>query len=541
MTVPVAPGDIVAGRYRIERVLGQGGMGVVVAARHLQLGEPVAIKFPLTRSVNGRDMGARVVREGRAAARLRGEHVARVMDVGTLDSGDPFIVFELLRGSDLETTLEARGQLPLHEALEHVLQACEALAEAHAIGIVHRDLKPANLFLTKRPDGSPSIKIIDFGIAKARDADTEGAPAATESFMIFGTPLYMSPEQMRSSKDVDARSDIWSLGAVLHHLLAGKPPFPPKSLPEIYQLAQAGPPPIRSVRSDVPEAVEAALLRCMAASPADRFADVAELAEALAVVAPARAAVSAERARRILAAAESTRDGAPDPDRSSSGDLDAAAGDRSRAADGKPLGSSATEDPGSTDPAPLVGIAPTLEAGRAPRPGAPPAEPTSAAAQSIHSEPAQSTIAAVKIDVTSNGAAPRPRPSPALIAVAVVLALAAAVTVGLLARPDPSGAPVQAASGVTRAQDTTAIAAPARTDAPVTSSSLAAATPPAVVTVQGATSAVVTPSSAALPLGVSAPSPAAPAASTSRPKAPPRSTVTVPAGPAHAGPLDDPN
>ncbi|MFO0590756.1 MAG: serine/threonine-protein kinase, partial [Polyangiaceae bacterium] len=152
MDVPIAVGDTIAGRYRIERVLGRGGMGVVVAARHVHLGEAVAIKIPFARALMGRDLAARVLREGRAAARLRGEHIARVMDVGTLDSGEPFIVFELLRGGDLETALDARGTIPIGDALEYVLQACEGLAEAHALGIVHRDLKPANLFLTKRPD-----------------------------------------------------------------------------------------------------------------------------------------------------------------------------------------------------------------------------------------------------------------------------------------------------------------------------------------------------------------------------------------------------
>jgi serine/threonine-protein kinase len=293
---PVRSGDIVAGRYRVERVLGRGGMGVVVAARHVQLQELVAIKFPLPRVLARSDLAARVVREGQAAARLRGEHVARVLDVGTLETGEPFLVLEHLRGQDLGAVLRERGPLPVAGAVELVLQACEALAEAHSAGIVHRDIKPGNLFLTHRPDGSPSIKIIDFGVAK-----TESHGGLTSSGAVIGTPHYMSPEQMRDARDVDARADVWALGAVLFCLVTGKPPMSAPSVAEMYQLALRGAPRLRSVLASAPDELDEAIARCLSLSPEGRFPDVAALAAAIAPFGPAGARASAERCARILA------------------------------------------------------------------------------------------------------------------------------------------------------------------------------------------------------------------------------------------------
>jgi serine/threonine protein kinase len=172
MVAPIGVGDVLAGKYRVERVLGRGGMGVVVAARHLRLGERVAIKLPAARMIARGDTVARMVREGRAAMRIRSEHVARVYDAGTLETGEPYLVMEHLDGRALGAILAAEGPLPIEAAVEHVLQACEALAEAHALGIVHRDLKPSNLFLTRRADGSPVIKVIDFGFGVKAIADS---------------------------------------------------------------------------------------------------------------------------------------------------------------------------------------------------------------------------------------------------------------------------------------------------------------------------------------------------------------------------------
>src|SRR4051794_2316718 len=166
MSSPVNVGDILAGKYQVERVLGVGGMGVVVSAKHLTLGERVAIKFLLPQALARTDVVKRFLQEGQAAARLRSEHVARVHDVGTLEDGAPFLVMEYLDGHDISQVIRDKGPLSVESAVDYVLQACEALAEAHAIGIIHRDLKPSNLFLIKRLDGTPSIKLIDFGISK---------------------------------------------------------------------------------------------------------------------------------------------------------------------------------------------------------------------------------------------------------------------------------------------------------------------------------------------------------------------------------------
>src|SRR4051812_25861934 len=190
MASPVNVGDILAGKYEVERILGAGGMGVVVAAKHLQLGERVAIKFLLPSSLAREEVVSRFLREGRAAARLRSEHAARVFDVGTLEGGVPYLVMEYLDGKDLGVIFRSQGKMPIETAIEYVLQACEALAEAHSLGIVHRDLKPANLFLTTRPDGSPQIKVIDFGISKMVEEGTDGDVTATAVMM--GSPLYMS-------------------------------------------------------------------------------------------------------------------------------------------------------------------------------------------------------------------------------------------------------------------------------------------------------------------------------------------------------------
>mgnify|MGYP001062724726 FL=1 len=217
----VQPGDLLAGKYRIERVLGRGGMGVVVSAVHEALDERVALKFLLPEALANQEAVQRFLREARAAVKIRSEHVARVTDVGTLESGAPYMVMEYLDGVDLARYLESRGPLPVPEAVEYMLQACEALAEAHALGIVHRDLKPANLFRIERVDGTPSIKLLDFGISKVIAHQV----ALTQTSSMLGSPLYMAPEQMTSSKHVDARADVWALGIILFELVTGEPPF----------------------------------------------------------------------------------------------------------------------------------------------------------------------------------------------------------------------------------------------------------------------------------------------------------------------------
>ena len=202
---PVEVGEVVAGKYRVDRVLGTGGMGVVLAATQVDLDRRVAIKFLLPAALKNPEVVARFSREARSAAKIQSEHVARVIDVGVLPTGAPYMVMEYLDGSDLAQRISAGERLPLAEAVRYVLEACEALAEAHAAGIVHRDLKPANLFLARRPDRTSSVKVLDFGISKSPVGD--GGITSTQAVM--GSPLYMSPEQLVSAKRVDHRTDIW--------------------------------------------------------------------------------------------------------------------------------------------------------------------------------------------------------------------------------------------------------------------------------------------------------------------------------------------
>jgi serine/threonine-protein kinase len=275
----VVPGSIVAEKYRVEQILGRGGMGLVVRARHLQLGEEVALKFLHAARAFDAANKERFLREARAAVRIRSEHVARVFDVGTLPTGEPFMVMELLEGSDLHRLSRQRGPLPVPEAVEYLLQACRAIAEAHQLGIVHRDLKPANLFLTTRADGTPLLKVLDFGISKSIDgADT----SLTSTGDVLGSPLYMSPEQIRDARRVDPRSDIWALGTILYKLLAGVAPFAADTSAGTLARIIADPvPPLRNARADIPPAIEEAILRCLEKSPEKRFQRVDELARAL--------------------------------------------------------------------------------------------------------------------------------------------------------------------------------------------------------------------------------------------------------------------
>ncbi|HEX5100159.1 MAG TPA: serine/threonine-protein kinase [Polyangiaceae bacterium] len=301
---PVHEGQVLAGKYRVERVLGVGGMGVVVAALHLQLDERVALKFLLPEALNNPESVARFAREARAAVKIKSLHVARVSDVGTLETGAPYMVMEFLNGHDLSAVLRDRGPMAVADAVDYVLQACEALAEAHALGIVHRDLKPANLFMITGTDGAPCIKVLDFGISKLTTADSSGDYGMTSTQAIMGSPLYMSPEQMTSSRDVDGRSDIWSVGTILFELLTGRPPFLGDTMPQLCGLILQEPaPPPRALRADLPEGLSAVIMRCLEKRREIRFANVGELAQALAPFGTAQAARSSERISKVLSAA----------------------------------------------------------------------------------------------------------------------------------------------------------------------------------------------------------------------------------------------
>jgi serine/threonine protein kinase len=297
---PVQEGEILDGKYRVDRVLGVGGMGIVVAATHVALNQRVAIKFLLPAAIGNAQIIERFAREARAAVQIQSEHVARVIDVGTLPTGSPYMVMEFLEGTDLAEAVEKGGAMPVAQAVSYVLQACEALAEAHALGIVHRDLKPANLFLARRAGRDSIVKVLDFGISKMSE---KGPSGLTQTSAVMGSPFYMAPEQMMSSKDVDARSDIWALGIILYELLAGAPPFVADTMAEIvFMVTQRDAPPLGTKRADVPPALADVIARCMLREPAQRYANVAKLAAALAPFGPPRSDISVERISRVLGA-----------------------------------------------------------------------------------------------------------------------------------------------------------------------------------------------------------------------------------------------
>jgi serine/threonine-protein kinase len=277
-----SPGDILAGKYRIERMIGRGGMGAVYAAEHLLLNQRVAVKLLVGELVNSEEATHRFMNEARAAAKIQGDHVARVLDIAQLPSGAPYMVMEFLEGSDLSGLLKARGVLTVPEVVDYSLQALDALAQAHAAGIVHRDLKPANLFLAKRHDGSSVVKVLDFGISKNLTPMAGTPQGMTQTRALLGSPEYMSPEQLRTPRGVDARTDIWSLGVILYELLTGRMPFTGEAMGELFmQIMEANPAPVRSHRADIPAALETIVMRCLSRDPAARYQTVAELAAAL--------------------------------------------------------------------------------------------------------------------------------------------------------------------------------------------------------------------------------------------------------------------
>ena len=271
------PGDLIANKYRLGDEIGRGGVGVVYAADHVQLEHRVAVKF-LRVGVDDAKTVERFRREARAAARIRSEHVARVSDFGDHD-GSPYLVMEYLAGEDLECALATTGAFAMADAVHHVLQACEALAEAHVQGVVHRDLKPSNLFLATRPDGVRVIKLLDFGISK----ETHGTSASiTGTAGWIGSPRYMSPEQLQTASDLDAGSDIWGLGVTLFELLTNESPFAVASVPlTCVSILKDAPKSLRELRPELPVALERVILRCLEKTRAERWANVAELALAL--------------------------------------------------------------------------------------------------------------------------------------------------------------------------------------------------------------------------------------------------------------------
>ncbi len=299
-------GDVVAGRFEITRPIGRGGMGTVFEARHLASpeasqnlppGATVALKILHAKHLANQEAVGRFLNEGRAAASVRGENSVRVIEVAQ-HQGRPIIVMELLNGADLSAVLR-RGALEPSLAALFILQACEGMAEVHAQGMVHRDLKPSNLFLTNKPDGSPLVKVLDFGIAKSLVQDDEQLLVQTLTAVALGTPLYMSPEQIRSSGDVDSRADVWSLGTILYELLTGRPAFGGNTVSHITaQILERDPPPPSVVNPRLGAHFDAMIAKCLAKDPNQRFQTVAELARVLEPWAGARGVGTTARAQR---------------------------------------------------------------------------------------------------------------------------------------------------------------------------------------------------------------------------------------------------
>jgi serine/threonine-protein kinase len=301
-------GTLVGGKYLLERYIAEGGMGAIASGRHVELDEPIALKFLKPEFVGQDKSGTlcgRFVREARATLKIKSEHVPRIFDVSTLPDGIPFIVMELLSGEDLDKRLEREGPMAVAVAVDVVMQSLEALAAAHALGMVHRDFKPANLFVSKGLDGSDVVKVLDFGIAKLVDQNGAGDQGLTGTSAVMGSPRYMAPEQMRSSRDVDARADVWAVGTTLYELLVGEPGFNGETLTQVCaSILQDDLGSVCVRRPDVPPGLDEVVRRCTAKRASDRYANVAELAAALAPFgAQPTAYESARRVARVLGVA----------------------------------------------------------------------------------------------------------------------------------------------------------------------------------------------------------------------------------------------
>jgi serine/threonine-protein kinase len=476
----VQPGDVLAGKYRVEHVLGEGGMGLVVSATHLALDERVALKF-MRADALGRDDGVqRFLREARAAVRLKSEHVARVLDVGTLDTGAPYIVMEHLEGSDLSDVLAARGTLPLAEAVDYVLQACDAIAEAHARGIIHRDLKPGNLFVARGRDGAPLVKVLDFGISKVNTLG-DRPDSMTSSAAILGSPVYMSPEQMQSSRDVDGTTDIWSLGVILYEAVGGRVPFDEQTIGALMAKVLTQPPPSLATLRDLPPAFVSVVAKCLEKEPARRYQTVADLARELA---PFGDAGSLARVARILAMPVPANEGLVPPT----------------------VVSPMTRDPSSAPPArpSILGVAATLDVNGA-APGS--ARPSPSVRGPL-------VYGLVGVAIASLGLASffalRPAPTPG--------SGSPPSPAGMTSGATPGAAPAASAAGQTASALPTAPAAPAASEAPTSPPPMAASSP-SVVPAASAPRRTTPPGGANRP-STSTPRPAPSGRGTSAPSAP---------------------
>lgn len=292
----VTAGDCVGGRYVVEEVLGKGGMGVVVAARHEPLGHRVAMKLMSRTVAANAEALERFSREARVIASLESDHVVRVTDFG-MHVGAPYMVMDLLAGRDLRAELALREKLPVAEAVDYVIEACDGLFAAHEKGVVHRDVKLANLFLTTKVDGQRVIKVLDFGISKLQSEVNEDVEL-TRTQSTLGSPMYMSPEQIRDPRKVDVRTDVWSLGIVLYKLVSGRAPFEGQSANALSAAISAdAPPPLL----EVPALLNGVILHCLEKTPARRMPSVTALARELSAFASER---GREVAKQLVARAQ---------------------------------------------------------------------------------------------------------------------------------------------------------------------------------------------------------------------------------------------
>jgi serine/threonine-protein kinase len=400
----------VVDKYTIVRMLGQGGMGAVYEARHATVARRFAIKFLLPEIAAKPEVLRRFENEAKAAGGLEHPNLVAVTDFGRAADGSPYLVMEFLQGEDCAQLLRRVGPLPVSRATDLVLQACRGLVVAHRAGIIHRDLKPENLFLTEAGDGSDLVKVLDFGIAKLQQSD---ASISTGTGTTFGTAYYMSPEQARGAGDVDQRADVWSLGVVLYELLSGRKPFEgDQFLHVIHQILSVDPPPLASLRSDLPSRLVAVVERAMAKNAAERLQSALAFAQALAPF--ARQGVPFANARR----AQPPSPTAPTPDTRASVNRPLlneprAGNDHVRTQPPAPVRRSAARVVvGAAFVIALVGAVLTMrkETDR------PPVPPTPSGAQTLPSPPARPTVSEPRQDSVPDPTAnrvPAPRPSPA--------------------------------------------------------------------------------------------------------------------------------
>ncbi|HEX3477971.1 MAG TPA: serine/threonine-protein kinase, partial [Kofleriaceae bacterium] len=446
----VAIGEVFVEKYRVDRILGHGGMGVVAMCTHLALNEHVAIKMLRKDVLDDADAVERFMREAQAAVKLKSEYVARVIDVGRSSANVPYMVMEYLDGEDLGQLLEDRRTLGVPWAVEITMQCCEALAEAHSLSIVHRDVKPTNLFVTWRPDGSAIIKVLDFGISKALSSNSM---ALTQTQSLLGTPAYMSPEQMRSARNVDARTDIWSLGTVLYEMLEGRRPFEAESFSEMCVKVAVDEP---GAMTQTPPGLQQVVLRCLEKSPDQRYPSMADLARDLVPFAQDshQAQVLVDRMTRTLRRSQVQ----PVEWANSSGAIRLPSGER--------LAESSPVLP--TAPAPLVSPPPVTAPATAdaPAPADAPAladaPPPTAGAESPVPEPVRAERSGPALSDTLAVSRPRRRGRLAIAtAVIAAAALGVAISIARSPSPAPSGSPAST-------RGTTSAAPPAGLPAPTT-------------------------------------------------------------------------